>query len=39
VLWKLLLSRHRAHGLSCCGLDPVASGPFSEIDDVRREQS
>jgi hypothetical protein len=39
VLWKPLLSGHRAHGLSCCGLDPVASEPFPKIDDVRREQS
>jgi hypothetical protein len=27
VLWKLPLSGHRAHGLTCCRLDPVANDP------------
>ncbi len=26
MLWKLPLSGHRAHGLTCCRLDPVANG-------------
>jgi hypothetical protein len=34
VLWKLPLSGHRAHGLTCCRLDPVANGTNRATCDV-----
>ena len=34
MLWKLPLSRHRAHGLTCCRLDPVANDPRRTFSSV-----
>jgi hypothetical protein len=34
VLWKLPLSGHRTHGLSCCRTDPVAIDPERTLNST-----